>query len=163
MVTPEPYRIEQRPPTVEELRALNAAVGWTDAPEDDDAVARGLAASLFGVVVTMAGTLAGSGRVIGDGGMYFSIQDVIVLPEHQRHGVGDLVMAQIWGYLRDHAAKGATIGLMAAEGRAGFYERWGFTPRPAGGPGMQLAWDPERPPALPHWMRPAAPGEVPEG
>ena len=160
MVYPEPYRTEERPPSVAELRALNEAVGWTDLPSDDDAVARGLAASLYGVVVTMAGQLIAAGRVIGDGGVYFYVQDVIVVPEHQRRGVGDLVMAEIWGYLREHAAKGATIGLMAADGRAGFYERWGFTARPAGGPGMMLAWDPEHPPELPSWMRPAPPGRT---
>jgi GNAT superfamily N-acetyltransferase len=156
MVSPEPYRIEERPPTVAELRALNAAVGWTGLPEDDDAVARGLAASLFGVVVTMAGQLVACGRVVGDGGIYFYLQDMIVDPAHQRRGVGDLVMAEVWGYLREHAARDATIGLMAAVGRAGFYERWGFTPRPDGGPGMMLAWDPGHPPALPGWMTGAA-------
>jgi GNAT superfamily N-acetyltransferase len=155
MVSPEPYHIEERPPTVPELRALNDAVGWADLPEDDDAVARGLSASLFGVVITVAGRTVACGRVVGDGGVYFYLQDMIVVPEHQRHGVGDLVMAEVWGYLREHAARGATIGLLSAEGRSGFYERWGFTARPAGGPGMALAWDPDDPPALPSWMKPA--------
>jgi GNAT superfamily N-acetyltransferase len=155
VVHPEPYRIEKRPPSAAELRALNAAVGWTDLPADDDAVARGLAASLFGVVVTMAGALVAAGRVVGDGGVYFYVQDVIVVPDHQRHGVGDLVIAAIWEYLREHAPTGATIGLMAAEGRAGFYERWGFTARPNSAPGMQLAWDPTDPPPGPGWLRPA--------
>jgi GNAT superfamily N-acetyltransferase len=152
MVYPEPYRIEERPPTVSELRTLNQAVDWGDLPEDDDAVARGLAASLFGVVVTVAGQTVACGRLVGDGGVYFYVQDVIVIPEHQRQGVGDLVMAEVWGHLREHAPKGATIGLMAAVDRAGFYERWGFAARPAEGPGMVLAWDPEHPPALPSWM-----------
>ena len=156
MVSPEPYRIEERPPTVAELRALNTAVGWTDLPEDDDAVARGLAASLFGVVITMAGQTVACGRLVGDGGVYFYLQDMIVVPEHQRRGVGDLVMAEMWGHLRDHASHGATIGLMSAEGRAGFYERWGFAARPPGGPGMMLAWDPDHPPPLPGWMTGAA-------
>jgi GNAT superfamily N-acetyltransferase len=159
MVYPEPYRIEERPPSVAELRALNNAVGWTDLPDDDGAVARGLAASLFGVVVTTAGELVACARIVGDGGVYYYVQDVIVTPEHQRRGVGDLVMAEVWGYLREHAPKDATIGLMAADGRSGFYGRWGFTQRPEGAPGMVLAWDPGNPPALPGWMRPGKPGE----
>jgi len=33
----EPYHVERRPPTVAELRALNAAVNWDDLPADDGA------------------------------------------------------------------------------------------------------------------------------
>ena len=40
-----------------------------------------------GVVVTMAGQLIAAGRVIGDGGVYFYVQDVIVVPEHQRRSL----------------------------------------------------------------------------
>ena len=70
------YRLERRPPTVAELRALSESVGWTDLPSDDDAVARGLAASLFGVVgLDAAGETVGSARVVGDGGVYFYVQD----------------------------------------------------------------------------------------
>jgi len=32
------------------------------------------------------------GRVIGDGGWYFHIVDMAVLPEHQRRGLGDAVL-----------------------------------------------------------------------
>ncbi len=35
--------MEQRPPTVRELRTLHAPVGWQGLPDDDGAVARGIA------------------------------------------------------------------------------------------------------------------------
>jgi len=138
---PGGYRLERRPPTVRELRALNDAVGWTDLRVDDDAVARGLAASLFGVVVlTIAGEAVGSARVVGDGGMYFYVQDLIVAPLHQGRGLGDLLLDQVLAYLERDAPDGAFVGLIAAEGKAGFYARRGFAVRPQDGPGMSLTW-----------------------
>ena len=137
------YRLERRPPTVRELRTLNEAVGWTDLPGDDDAVARGLAASLFGVVVLdAAGETVGSARVVGDGNVYFYIQDLIVAPAHQSLGIGDLLLDEVMDYLERTAPAGASVGLMAAEGKAGFYTRRGLAPRPQDGPGMTLSWRP---------------------
>jgi ribosomal protein S18 acetylase RimI-like enzyme len=135
--------MERRPPTVAELRALNAAVGWTDLPEDDGAVARGLGASLFGVVLVGAGgEIAGCARVVGDGGVYFYVQDLIVSPSLQGLGLGDLLLDEVLGYLEQAAPAGATVGLIAAEGKAGFYARRGWAPRPDAGPGMTLSWTP---------------------
>jgi GNAT superfamily N-acetyltransferase len=130
------------------LRALNAAVGWTDLPDDDEVVARGLAGSLFALVVTAAGETVACARLVGDGGIYYYLQDLIVRPDHQGRGLGDQIMAEVWRYLRAHAGRGAFVGLMTAEGKAGFYERWGFSKRPPDGPGMALGWDVEDPPAL---------------
>jgi GNAT superfamily N-acetyltransferase len=135
--------MERRPPTVAELRALNAAVGWNDLPEEDDAVARGLAASLFGVVLLGAGgEIAGCARVVGDGGIYFYVQDLIVAPSLQGRGLGDLLLDEVLAWLERAAPAGATVGLMAAEGKAGFYARRGWAPRPPDGPGMTLSWTP---------------------
>ncbi len=151
---PEPYRVRERPPTVEELRALNAAVGWADLPDDDVAVARGLAASLFGVVVTMGADLVACARLVG--GVCFYLQDFIVAPAHQRKGVSDIVLREVMRYLEEHAPD-AFVGLIAAEGKAGFYEQYGFAARPPGGPGMALAWDSDHAPA-PHRREPSKQG-----
>jgi GNAT superfamily N-acetyltransferase len=138
---PGGYRLERRPPTARELRALNDAVGWTDLPGSDDAVARGLAASLFGVVVlTTAGETVGSARVVGDGGVYFYVQDLMVAPAHQGRGLGDLLLDEVFAYLERAAPAGALVGLMAAQGKADFYARRGFAARPQDGPGMSLTW-----------------------
>jgi GNAT superfamily N-acetyltransferase len=138
----ESYRVERRPPTVAETRALYGSAGWTDIPDDDGAVARGLAASLFGVVVTLAGEIVACARLVGDGGMYFYLQDVIVLPAHQGKGVGDLVMREVVEYLEAHAPTNCFVALFAASGKAGFYERYGFVPRATDEPGMALQWEP---------------------
>lgn len=140
---PENCELERRPPTVAELRALHGAVGWEALPDDADAVARGLAASLFAAVVIRDGEPVACVRLVGDGSIYCYIQDLIVIPEHQGQGLGDLLMEEVWRHLLAHATRGTFVGLMTADGRAGFYERWGFTVRPPGRPGMALGWDPD--------------------
>jgi ribosomal protein S18 acetylase RimI-like enzyme len=82
--------------------------------------------------------VVGCGRVIGDGGIYFYIQDIIVLPEFQGKGIGRRIMDAVMEYLKAHARDGAFVGLMAAKGVSKFYERYGFKERPSDAPGMFL-------------------------
>jgi ribosomal protein S18 acetylase RimI-like enzyme len=140
---PDGARLERRAPSVSELRALHQAAGWGALPEDDRAVRRGIEASLFCAVVTRGDEAVACVRLVGDGSIYCYIQDLIVHPEFQGRGLGDLLMEEVWRHLQEHAACGTFVGLMTAEGKAGFYERWGFAERPPGRPGMALGWDPE--------------------
>lgn len=83
----------------------------------------------------------GHGRIIGDGGIYYHIQDVIVSPEFQGQGIGERIMNSLMGYIKAHAHTNAFVGLMAAKGTAGFYKRFGFNERPPNGPGMFMVID----------------------
>ncbi|MGO8683820.1 MAG: GNAT family N-acetyltransferase [Thermoleophilia bacterium] len=134
------FVLAERLPNVTELRRINESVGWHDLPEDDNAVARGLAASLYGVTVTHEGETVACARVIGDGGIYFYVQDVIVKPAWQGHGVGQLLMDALLRYLRRTVPDGAFVGLMAAAGESQFYERFGFVRRDTDEPGMFMIW-----------------------
>jgi len=67
--------------------------------------------------------------VIGDGAMYFYIQDVIIHPEHQNKGLGSKIMNTLIAHLESCCAPGATIGLLAAHGKESFYLKFGFKPR----------------------------------
>jgi GNAT superfamily N-acetyltransferase len=127
---------------VAEIRALYRSADWSDIPDDDEAVARALEASLFGVVVSFDADVVACARLVGDGGMYFYLQDVIVLPAHQGRGVGDLVMGEVVEYLDAHAPCDCFVGLFAAAGKSGFYERHGFARRSADEPGMARQWRP---------------------
>ena len=51
---------------------------------------------------------------------------------------GKLIMEAIQGYLKQSAHPGATIALLSAEGKEGFYEKYGFSrcPNKAFGEGM---------------------------
>lgn len=129
----------ERPPTVEEYRLLRREVGW---PEVDPAgVAAGLDAALYSVCLeSPEGEILGCARVVGDGGIYFYLQDVIVRPRCRGHGLGARLMDAVMEFLAAHARENSFVGLMAAEGVAGFYRRYGFEERPAGRPGMFRRW-----------------------
>jgi len=129
-------RLVERPPTVEEYVSFRAHVGWQPV-RDREAVGRALAASLFSVCVESGGRAVAMGRVVGDGGVYAYIQDMIVLVEFRGRGLSTIVMDALLGYVERTYPKGAFIGLMAAEGVAGLYERYGFERRPDGAPGMR--------------------------
>jgi GNAT superfamily N-acetyltransferase len=130
--------LEERAPTVDEYRRLRDAVGWGEMT--DEGLAAGLASSLYSCVVLDEGEAVACGRVIGDGGMYFYVQDVIVLPEYHGRGLGGLVMDAVIRYLGRAAKPGAFVGLMAAQNAEGFYERYGFQRRPDDRPGMFRVW-----------------------
>jgi ribosomal protein S18 acetylase RimI-like enzyme len=130
------FVLVERNPTLEEYQGLRRAAGWLDV--ETEAIETGLQNSLFSVCVILKNKVIGCGRVIGDGGIYFYIQDVIVLPEFQGKGIGRRIMDAIMEYLKSHARNGAFIGLMAAKGVSKFYERYGFKRRASDAPGMFL-------------------------
>ena len=127
-------KLEHRSPTISEYKQLRASVGWWKV--DKGAAETGLANSLFSVVAVENDTLVGFGRVVGDGGLYFYIQDLIIHPEFQEKGFGKQVMDELMSFIKARAKAGAFIGLMAAKGLGRYYESFGFMARDAGAPGM---------------------------
>jgi GNAT superfamily N-acetyltransferase len=121
-------RVEETLPSDEEYNGLRRAVGW--GTYDAGVAASFLPRSLYCVCAHRGLGLVGMARVVGDGGLVFSIQDVIVLPEHQGQGIGAMLMDAIMGYVRAHACRGSVVSLMSAKGKEGFYERYGFVRRP---------------------------------
>jgi GNAT superfamily N-acetyltransferase len=106
--------------------------------------ARALRDDIFNVVVLLDGeTPIGCGRVIGDGALNFFVQDILVVPQMQRRGIGSRVMEIILGQLGTMAAAGAFVGLIAASGTEPFFAKHGFAARPADAPAMQLAAQPK--------------------
>lgn len=130
--------LEEKHPTVDEYRRLRAAADWDEL--NTRAMSTGLRNSLYAVCAVCDGQVIGCGRIVGDGGAYFYIQDVIVLPEHRGRGIGRRIMDSLLKYLDFRAEQNAFVGLMAADGAAGFYEPYGFVRRPEGRPGMFKVW-----------------------
>ncbi len=128
------FELLEREPSLEDYRRLRASAGWSE--RTDAAMQTSLANGLYCVCLMRNGQTVGCGRVIGDSGMYFYIQDVIVLPELQGRGFGTRIMDAVTAYLERDAPPGAFIGLMAAKGASGFYERYGFVRRADDAPGM---------------------------
>ena len=128
----------ERTPTPEEYGRLRASVGWNEVA--DDGVRAGLSRSLYAVVLERDGVAVGCGRVVGDGGVYFYVQDVLVLPELQGFGWGARIMDAVMRYLEHAAGPGTFVGLMAAKDVEAFYRRYGFERRPDDRPGMFRVW-----------------------
>jgi len=114
--------------SAEEFLRLRAGLGWGDVSEED--ADRSLRASLFQCTARTGDEAVGFGRVVGDGVMYFYIQDMMIRPDYQGHGIGARVLECLLEQIRERAGGGAMIGLMAAKGKAGFYEKYGFISRP---------------------------------
>ncbi|MBR3487383.1 MAG: GNAT family N-acetyltransferase [Clostridia bacterium] len=71
-----------------EIRRLYSSVGWTAYTEDMDALCRGFINSLLTLAAYEDDELIGILRAVGDGETIVFIQDILVLPEKQRTGVG---------------------------------------------------------------------------
>lgn len=122
------YTVKFSAPSATDFVQLRSKVGWGEL--DINLAKVSLKSSLFHVSIYNENQLIGMGRVVGDGAMYFYIQDVIVTPSYQKQGVGVILMTHIEQYLQGTASKGATIGLLAAKGKEGFYSRYGYIERP---------------------------------
>ena len=138
---PSAYTYLERIPSADEHRALWEAVGW-GALDARMAVAS-LANTLHGVVVYHGEQLVGMGRMVGDGAMYFYIQDVAVLPEHQRQGIGRGILERLIRYAQSRRSPEglAFTGLFAAEGTEAFYEAFGFRNHAPGMTGMFTVYE----------------------
>lgn len=67
------------------------------------------------------------GRIIGDGGWYFHIADMAVLPTHQRRGLGDVILKTLLARIRRDAAPGEPyVTLFADEAGRRLYTKNGF-------------------------------------
>jgi GNAT superfamily N-acetyltransferase len=128
-------RIVERRPTIEEYLRLADAVGWSRYVSRA-AAEIALSNTWFATVAEIGSAVVGMGRIIGDGGIFFYIQDLVVVPAHQGTGVGARTMEALMAHLHRAAPDGAFVGLFSAAGKTGFYERFGFQAREAERTGM---------------------------
>jgi ribosomal protein S18 acetylase RimI-like enzyme len=122
------YNVLLESPSIEEFIILRHKIGWGET--DVEMAENSLANSLFHVVIRDESSIIGMGRVVGDGSMYFYVQDVVVDPAYQKQGIGRSLMSEIERYLSVAAKKGSTIALLAAKGKESFYSQYGYTLRP---------------------------------
>jgi GNAT superfamily N-acetyltransferase len=104
-----------------EYRRLRAAAGWSDPALDDDALAGTLAATWNVTARDDDGSLVGMGRVQDDG-LYASIWDMLVLPEHRRQGIGQELFERMLARCRGRSL----VSLVATPYGAPIYRAAGF-------------------------------------
>lgn len=127
-------RTEQNKLTTTEYQSIRETTDWCSLK--NDMVEKALKNDLFSISVYDKDKLIGIGRVIGDGAIYFYLQDIIVIPEYQNKGIGLLMMEKIEEYFSIAANSNSFIGLMAAKDVKEFYEKFGYKVRPSDRPGM---------------------------
>jgi GNAT superfamily N-acetyltransferase len=134
------YTIVEQLPSAAEYNRLRTLVGW--GPYREEVIERSLPHTLYCVCALKGEEMVGMARVIGDAGLVYYVQDVIVIPNHQRRGIGTEMMDKVMAYVGAHASHNSIVGLMSAKGKEPFYQRYGFTLRPDGafGAGMTLYW-----------------------
>jgi len=120
--------IKFRQPTVNEYSYLRELVGWGVPVKEATEVS--IEQSLFSVCLEREGEIIGLGRIVGDGGLYFYVQDIIVKPEYRGLGYSRIIMGEVMKFIKVNAKKGSFVGLFAAKGTEGFYEKYGFFIRP---------------------------------
>ena len=115
-------------PGTEQFIAMRAACGWGEISED--MAERALGQAVATVTAHDGETLIGFGRVVGDGALYFYVQDVIVAPSYRGQGIAFSIVTRLLDEIAPLTGPGATIGLMAAKGVEPLYEKLGFLRRP---------------------------------
>ncbi|KAI3332901.1 hypothetical protein F4824DRAFT_474084 [Ustulina deusta] len=137
---PEGYTLVEGYPSLEDYQNLRAVC--VSAPKTPEQITASLKGSWYGVYVVgdAAPTKAvAMGRVIGDGGWYFLIADMVTLPEHRRKGLADVVMKTLLARIKSRAAKGtAYVTLGADPPGLKLYRRNGFKDTLPDVTGMEL-------------------------
>jgi GNAT superfamily N-acetyltransferase len=123
------------PPVADYLR-LRREAGLS--PKTEEQARAALPGSWYAVHVVGDGVVVGMGRLLGDGGWYFHVVDMAVLPAHQRRGIGDLVLRALLDRVREAAPPGAYVNLLADPPGRRLYERHGFAETAPGSVGMAL-------------------------
>jgi GNAT superfamily N-acetyltransferase len=133
---PQGYRLVDGAPAVEEYLELRRGSGLTPKRRDQAAAALAGSWAAVHVVCEAGGPAVGMGRVIGDGGWYFHVVDMAVLPDHQRRGLGDAILTALLDRIRAAAPDGAFVNLLADPTGRRLYGRHGFTSTAPGAVGM---------------------------
>ena len=127
MMAPSPmYSLNLTVPDVDTYRQLRQKSGLS--AKTSEAAERGLPNSLFGVQVMFDGEAVGMGRVIGDGGCFFQVVDIALLPAHRGKGLAKQIMAEVMRYLAGHVPASGYVCLIADGQAHNLYAQFGFVP-----------------------------------
>ncbi|WP_410507308.1 GNAT family N-acetyltransferase [Methanosarcina hadiensis] len=128
---------KKSPPTFEEYFQLFSSTGWMPVLRvSEDDLKKVFGNTWYWITAYQNEDIAGCGRLISDGVLYAFVCDIIVMPDHQNKGIGSAILKQLVKKCQEIGLK--RVWLFAAPGKAGFYEKHGFTVRPGEAPGMQL-------------------------
>jgi ribosomal protein S18 acetylase RimI-like enzyme len=132
------YVLRDGPPRVEDYLRLRAESGLTPKTRAQGEAALPGSWAACHVVHEAGAETVGMGRVIGDGGWYFHVVDIAVLPGHRRRGLADAILTRLLDDVRARAPEDAFVTLLADPPGRNLYRRHGFAETAPGSVGMAL-------------------------
>ena len=123
----------------EDFIRLRISAGFLETPLEQ--AKKAIKNGLFTVTAICEDKVIGMGRLVGDGAMYWYLQEIIVLPEYQGNGIGKAIVERLLKHVEESGfpETKVTVGLMAAKGKEAFYEKLGFFSRPNSNCGSGMA------------------------
>lgn len=124
LMLPASYELCSEAPDADTYLALREAGGLRAFART--AAVTGLANTLFAATVKFGGATIGMGRVIGDGGCFFQLVDIVVLAEHRGRGVGKSIVRALVDHIEASADQTAMLSLIADVPANRLYAHFGF-------------------------------------
>ena len=116
--------VTDKPPSVVEYLRLRHAGGLSAfSPE---AAEIGLKGTLFAVTLRQGDEAIGMGRVVGDGGCFLQIVDIVVVPRYQGKGLGKQIMSALTERAKSDLPETAFLSLLADVPADRLYAQFGF-------------------------------------
>jgi GNAT superfamily N-acetyltransferase len=139
---PVGYALFDEPPSLDEYLRLRRDSGLTPKNQDQGRGALAGSWSFCHIRATADDSAVAMGRVIGDGGWYFLIADMATLPEHQRLGLGRVILDNLLDGIRVGAPERPWVTLFADGPGRHLYASVGFTESAPASLGMQMILEP---------------------
>jgi len=124
----ENIKFVRKLPQPKEYNILRENVGWGEMPIS--IVKKSFKKTLYGISVYNNNEIIGSGRIVGDNGLCFYIQDIIVLKAFQKKGIGTKIVELLMEYIEKNGVCNSYVALLSAKGLEKFYSKFGFIERP---------------------------------
>ena len=123
-------------PDIDSFFELYESTGWNDKDKKSkEQLFNAITNSWYFISAYSNDQLVGCGRVISDKYLHAYINEMIVLPNFQRKGIGKEILNRLLQKILESGIK--DIQLFCAKGREEFYIKNGFENRPNDAPGMQ--------------------------
>lgn len=116
---------EYRNYNADEILHLYTEVGWTAYTENMSALEQGYQNSLLVLAAYENDELLGIIRVVGDGATIIFIQDILVYPQKQGHGVGTALLKEVLN--RYSAVRQIELATDNTPKTVSFYKSLGFS------------------------------------
>ena len=120
----EDILLVERFPGIDDYCRLRSQAGLS--PKTPQAASKGLPNTLYGVSLKLGDEVIGMGRIIGDGGCFYTVVDIAVVPSYQGRGLGKRIMNALDAWLRANAEPSAYVTLVADGEARHLYAKYGF-------------------------------------